>query len=262
MGRALISALPNCRSRLLPILEYGVHRYPQIRVVRVFRARTDPIIHRSMKNFGKRRTKKIGGLRELTSFFFKEFYMAKPAWSFLISLFPLFLILFFLFSFFARTCLKRKSEKTKIARPKINKQKCPPCGRTSNYRKSWAPRPQQLETPRLQKKSLSPTLVQPTSWLWHFSCIRACAKLRNTRGVFFACFVADCEALLFTDPCSWLLDQLSMEQCTIDCLFCRPKKDQRLTNSSPLLQASVFLLHPTDSMTASKERKRRTESMR
>ena len=47
----------------------------------------------------------------------------------------------FLFSF-ARMCLKRKSEKTKIARPKINNQKCPPCGRTSNYRKSWAPRPQ------------------------------------------------------------------------------------------------------------------------
>ena len=69
----------------------------------------------------------------------------------------------FLFSF-ARMCLKRKSEKTKIARPKINNQKCPPCGRTSNYRKSWAPRPQQLETPRLQKKSLSPTLVQPTSF--------------------------------------------------------------------------------------------------
>ena len=48
-------------------------------------------------------------------------------------------------------CLKRKSEKAKIARPKINNQKCPPSGRTSNYRKSWAPRPQQLETPRLQK---------------------------------------------------------------------------------------------------------------
>ena len=51
----------------------------------------------------------------------------------------------FFFSFFC-ICLKRKSEKTKIARPKINKQKCPPCGRTSysNYRKPWAPRPQQL----------------------------------------------------------------------------------------------------------------------
>ena len=68
------------------------------------------------------------------------------------------------FSIFARMCArkkrkseKRKSEKrgkpkkTKIARPKIKNQKCPPCGRTSNYRKSWAPRPQQLETPRLQK---------------------------------------------------------------------------------------------------------------
>ena len=106
------------------------------------------------------------------------------------------------FLLFARTCLKRKSEKTKIARPKINKQKCPPCGRTSNYRKSWAPRPQQLETPRLQKKSLSPTLVQPTSWHWYLSCIRACAKLRNTRGVFFACFVADCDGFLFADSCS------------------------------------------------------------
>ena len=60
------------------------------------------------------------------------------------------LILFFRVDVFET--LKRKSEKTKIARPKINKQKCPPCGRTSNYRKSWAPRPQQLETPRLQKK--------------------------------------------------------------------------------------------------------------
>ena len=108
----------------------------------------------------------------------------------------------FSFSFFARMCLKRKSEKTKIARPKINNQKCPPCGRTSNYRKSWAPRPQQLETPRLRKKSLSPTLVQPTSWHWYLSCIRACAKLRNTRGVFFACFVADCDGLLFADSCS------------------------------------------------------------
>ena len=64
------------------------------------------------------------------------------------------------FSFFFFLFLKRKSEKTKIARPKINKQKCPPCGRTSNYRKSWAPRPQELDTPRLQK-SLSSTLVQP-----------------------------------------------------------------------------------------------------
>ena len=125
--------------------------------------------------------------------------------------------------FFARMCLKRKSEKTKIARPKINNQKCPPCGRTSNYRKSWAPRPQQLETPRLQKKSLSPTLVQPTSWRWYVSCIRACAKLRNTRGVFFACFVADCDGLLFADSCSWMLDQLSVEKSTIDC----PKRPRR-----------------------------------
>ena len=125
--------------------------------------------------------------------------------------------------FFARMCLKRKSEKIKIARPKINNKKCPPCGRTSNYRKSWAPRPQQLETPRLQKKSLSPTLVQPTSWRWYLSCIRACAKLRNTRGVFFACFVADCDGLLFADSCSWMLDQLSVEKSTIDC----PKRPRR-----------------------------------
>ena len=74
------------------------------------------------------------------------------------------------FFFFARTCLKRKSEKTKIARPKINKQKCPPCGRTSNYRKSWAPRPQQLETPRLQKNSFS---------FLFFSCDGLEGKLRK-----------------------------------------------------------------------------------
>ena len=32
---------------------------------------------------------------------------------------------YFLSFFFARTCLKRKSEKTKIARPKINKLRLP-----------------------------------------------------------------------------------------------------------------------------------------
>ena len=64
-------------------------------------------------------------------------------------LYSLFSFPVFIFFFLDSMCLKRKSEKTKIARPKINNQKCPPCGRTSNYRKSWAPRPQQLETPRL-----------------------------------------------------------------------------------------------------------------
>ena len=132
--------------------------------------------------------------------------LSRPSLSLCVPSFPSFLCFYSSCSsfpsFFARMCLKRQSEKTKIARPKINNQKCPPSGRTSNYRKSWAPRTQQLETPRLQKKSLSPTLVQPTSWRWYSSCIRACAKLINTRGVFFACFVADCDGLLFADSCS------------------------------------------------------------
>ena len=76
----------------------------------------------------------------------------------------------FLF-FFARMCLKRKSEKTKIARPKINNQKCPPCGRTSNYRKSWAPRPQQLETPRLTLgKIRRETSLEPESVPQKYHC--------------------------------------------------------------------------------------------
>ena len=37
---------------------------------------------------------------------------------------------------------------------KINNQKYLPCGRTSNYRKVWAPRQQQLETPRLTVRHL------------------------------------------------------------------------------------------------------------
>ena len=73
--------------------------------------------------------------------------------------------------FFARMCLKRKSEKTKIARPKINNQKCPPCGRTSNYRKSWAPRPQQLETPRLTLgKIRRETSLEPESVPQKYHC--------------------------------------------------------------------------------------------
>ena len=35
---------------------------------------------------------------------------------------------FFFNIFFARMCLMRKSEKTKIVRPNISNEKCPPCG--------------------------------------------------------------------------------------------------------------------------------------
>ena len=72
---------------------------------------------------------------------------------------------------FPSSCLKRKSEKTKIARPKINNQKCPPCGATSNYRKSWAPRPQQLETPRLTLgKIRRETSLEPESVPQKYHC--------------------------------------------------------------------------------------------
>jgi len=72
---------------------------------------------------------------------------------------------------FARLCLNRKSEKTNIARPKINNQKCPPCGRTSNYRKSWAPRPQQLETPRLTLGEIRrETSLEPESAPQQYHC--------------------------------------------------------------------------------------------
>ena len=54
----------------------------------------------------------IDDLLEVGSFEVFFFFSLVSVWS-----------LHFCSFFFARTCLKRKSEKTKIARPKINKQK-------------------------------------------------------------------------------------------------------------------------------------------
>ena len=120
---------------------------------------------------------------------------------------------YYLFFFFFWTCLKRKSEKAKIARPKSNKQKCSPCGRTSNYRKSWAPRPQQLETPRLTlgknrgETSLKQYAPQQDHChqFWYSLrpgvdiCLVSVPAQNSVTNVesFFACFVTCCEAAFF-----------------------------------------------------------------